>query len=136
MKRKVRSQSRRRRGFTLLEILLVLAILVVLAGIVAVNVGGLRTGAFKNAAKTQLSNFESALETYQLQVGTYPSSLEALHAQPSDLADPSKWTQIIKKEIPKDPWDNAYIYKLNGATYELRSAGPDGQENTEDDVTL
>ena len=84
---------------------------------------------------TQIKGFKQALETYKLLIGSYPSSLEALHEAPSDLADPSKYTQLYKEAIPADPWGHKYEYKLNGSEYDLRSAGADGQPNTDDDVT-
>jgi hypothetical protein len=51
------------------------------------------------------------------------------------LADPTKWMQVSNEPIPADPWGRPYQYKLNGDKFEIRSLGPDGQENTDDDVT-
>jgi general secretion pathway protein G len=58
-----------------------------------------------------------------------------LYEKPSDLADPTKWMQVSNEPIPADPWGRPYQYKLNGDKFEIRSLGPDGQENTDDDVT-
>lgn len=128
-------RASKRRGFTLLEVMLVLVIIAAIAGIAVYNIGGIRDRASKMNASTQIKGFKQALETYKLLIGSYPSSLDALHEAPSDLADPSKYTPIFKDAIPADPWNRPYEYKLNGAEYELRSLGPDGQSGTDDDVT-
>ncbi len=127
--------KRNRSGFTLLEVMLVLVIIAAIAGVAVYNIGGIRGRAFKMTASNQIKSFKQALEQYKLFIGSYPSSLEALHEQPGDLADPSKYTQLLKDPIPADPWGNPYEYKLNGATYDLRSLGEDGQSGTDDDVT-
>lgn len=128
-------RSQLRRGFTLLEVMLVLVIIAAIAGIAVYNIGGIRDRASKMNASTQIKGFKQALETYKLLIGSYPSSLDALHEAPPDLADPSKYTQVYKDAIPADPWGRPYEYKLNGADYELRSLGPDGQSGSDDDVT-
>lgn len=128
-------RSQLRRGFTLLEVMLVLVIIAAIAGIAVYNIGGIRDRASKMNASTQIKGFKQALETYKLLIGSYPSALEALHEAPGDLADPSKYTRLYKDSIPADPWGRPYEYKLNGAEYELRSLGPDGQSGTDDDVT-
>ncbi len=133
LRKPVRSQKRR--GFTLLEVMLVLVIIAAIAGIAVYNIGGIQNRASKMNASTQIKGFKQALETYKLLIGSYPASLDALHEEPSDLADPSKYTQLYKEPIPADPWGRKYEYKLNGADYELRSLGPDGQSGTDDDVT-
>ena len=134
MRRPMRRSSKRR-GFTLLEVMLVLVIIAAIAGIAVYNIGGIQTTANKMTASNQIKGFKQALETYKLLMSSYPNSLEALHEAPSDLADPSKYTQLYKEAIPPDPWGRPYEYKLNGAEYELRSLGPDGQSGTQDDVT-
>ncbi|MCA9191675.1 MAG: type II secretion system protein GspG [Planctomycetales bacterium] len=137
MKRQRRQPLRtmQRSAFTLLEVMLVLVIIAAIAGIAVYNIGGIQEGAFKKTAAGQISNLKNMLEQYRLNVGSYPSSLEALYASPSDLADPTKWIQISRDPIEPDPWNNAYEYKLNGNVFELRSLGPDGQSGTEDDIT-
>lgn len=135
--RRLRSSHRalERGGFTLLEVMLVLVIIAAIAGIAVYNIGGIQNTANKMNASTQIKGFKQALETYKLLIGSYPSALEALHEAPGDLADPSKYTPLYKESIPADPWGRPYEYKLNGADYELRSLGPDGQSGTDDDVT-
>lgn len=134
-RRQGRLRSAKRSAFTLLEVMLVLVIIAAIAGIAVYNIGGIQNRAFVMTAKNQISQFKSALEQYKLYVGSYPSALDALHEAPSDLADPSTYTQVLKDPIANDPWGRPYEYKLNGAAYELRSLGPDGQSGTDDDVT-
>ena len=137
-----RSRVRRRRarqGFTLMEVLLVLAILVILGTLVVANFSGILAGSKVKAAKAQLSAFEQQIDIYQLDVGVYPTAqqgLQALRTAPPDLADPSKWLgPYARKDIPPDPWGNQYYYELVTPTqYKLYSAGPDGTTNTADDV--
>jgi len=124
-----------RSGFTLMEVMLVLVIIAAIAGIAVVNIGGVRENAFKQTAKTDINNLKTLISTYELMVGTYPSTLEALHEQPSDLADPTKWQRVSRDPIKPDPWQHPYEYKVSGAEYEIRSLGPDGQSGTDDDIT-
>lgn len=126
--------SQARGGFTLMEVMLVLVIIAAIAGIAVVNMGGVRGEAFKRTAKAEMSNLKSLISQYDLQVGALPATLEALYEQPSDLADPSKWIRVSSKAIGPDPWGRPYEYKVNGAEYEIRSLGPDGQSNTDDDI--
>jgi general secretion pathway protein G len=135
VKKMKRTRKNMRRGFSLLEIMLVLVILVVVGGIVAVNLGGVQDRAFQQTAKSEIQNYKKFLQMYKLNVGSLPSSLDALHEQPGDLADPTKWMQIVEEPIKPDPWGRPYQYKLSGDKFEIRSLGPDGQENTEDDIT-
>ena len=135
MTRRTHARKRLRRGFTLMEVLLVLVILVVLAGFAIQNLQGTLEGAKKSQTKVWIGTFSNALKQYQLQVGSLPSSLDALHQQPSDLADPGMWVQKLDKPVPPDPWGRPYEYKLNGSSFEIRSVGPDGQSGTADDIT-
>lgn len=134
MKRQAK-RIRKNRGFTLIEVLLVLAILVVVAGAVALNVTSTQDAAYKKMAQSEVARLKNYVKQYQLMVGTLPSTLDALHAQPTDIADPSKWTQILDKPLSPDPWGRPYEYKPSGSAFEIRSLGPDGQSNTEDDIT-
>jgi len=133
------SRARRRRhpaGFTLLELLLVLAILVVIGGIVTVNIGGAKTEANINATKTQLNNIKGFITQYQIRMNGLPETLEELRDGPSDSAKQAKWVAPIISEIPSDAWENPINYTVTGNTYELRSGGADGQMSTDDDIVV
>lgn len=137
-----RSQvKRRRRGFTLVEILLVLGILVILGGVVGVSVLQMQKTAYERTAKTQLKAFEQALDAYQLDIGQVPSEASGLNAlvnAPDDLPNPAKWKRpYFTKAIPLDPWDQPYNYVPQGAeSYRIYSSGPDRVADTDDDITL
>jgi general secretion pathway protein G len=133
-------RRRARRGFTLMEVLLVLAILVILGTLVGTNFTGMFANAKISAAKAQISALEKPMELYMMDVGTYPSTqqgLQALRTQPTDLADPTKWLgPYLQKDIPADPWGNQYGYELmpGGRQFRIFSVGPDGALNTADDL--
>ncbi len=128
-------QLRRQRAFTLLEIMLVLVIIAAIAGIAVFNISSFQERAFRRTATADINVMKTMLDSYRLEVGSYPTQLSALYEKPSDLADTTKWMQISKKPIQPDPWGRPYEYTLNGADFELRSLGPDGQSGNEDDVT-
>jgi general secretion pathway protein G len=127
------STKKIRGGFTLIEVLLVLAILVVVAGLVVVNAVGVSDEANKKAATTQIANLTNMVNLYRLNVGSFPSTLDALYTQPSDV-EASKWSKVSNTPIPADPWNHPYEYKIEGSSFEIRSMGPDGQSNTQDDI--
>ena len=114
--------------------MLVLVIIAAIAGIAVVNIGSFQERGFRRTAGAEISNLTTMLDSYRLEVGSYPSQLSYLYEKPSDLADSSKWMQLSKKPINPDPWGRPYEYKLDGDKYDLRSLGPDGQSGTEDDV--
>jgi general secretion pathway protein G len=119
-----------------LELLLVLAILVVLGGIVAVNVVGTSQSANVDATTTQMNMLKQNIDMYQLRVQGLPETLEALRDGPSDSAKKAKWVAPIITEVPKDAWGNEFEYTVNGNSYEIRSGGVDGQMNTDDDIVV
>jgi general secretion pathway protein G len=134
--------GRRCGGFTLLEVLLVLVILVTLAGLAVGTYDGIRRAADIRAARAQIGLFESQLELYKLGVKNYPSTdqgLEALRTPPANLPNPDSWEgPYLNKPVPLDPWGNPYQYqfpgKTNTSSYDLWSFGPDGSDGSEDDV--
>ncbi|MEM8735305.1 MAG: type II secretion system major pseudopilin GspG [Planctomycetota bacterium] len=128
-------KSLRRSAFTLLEVMLVLVILAAIAGIAVVNLGGFQDRAFEKLAKTDISALKQSLEAYRLEVGQYPTQLNDLHEQPSDLADPTKWMQVRKDPIDPDPWGNEYEYENNGSDFVITSAGPNGKIGDDDDIS-
>jgi general secretion pathway protein G len=142
MQKKIR--RRRRRGFTLMEILLVLAILVVLGSLVTIGYVTVQKNANMDAARTQIKMLDDAVDQYRLGVGKYPSEeqgLESLRVQPPD-APPNKWRgPYLESDIPLDPWGNAYIYEetqdqYNEPSFQISSLGPDGTNGTPDDIRL
>jgi general secretion pathway protein G len=132
-------RRRRRQGFTLMEVLLVLAILVILGSMVGFFIAGMQKGAYQDLARTQIGMFENQLDVYRLHIGSYPNTnqgLQSLRVPPADLQNPAKWRgPYSQKEIPTDPWGNNYQYELIGPEqYRIWSIGPDGVSGTEDDV--
>lgn len=113
-----------------------LAILVVLGGIVAVNVVGTGQAANADATTAQLKMLKSNIDMFQIRMNSLPQTLEELRDGPSDAAKKAKWVAPIITEIPKDAWGNDIDYSVNGNSYELRSGGIDGQKNTEDDIVV
>ena len=130
-----------RRGFTLLEILVVLAIIGLLAGLAITNVDKIFGGAQHSTVKIFVSqSMKTSLTTYRIQMGDYPSTAEGLQAlvsAPGSKAD--RWHgPYIEGKMPKDPWGEDYQYAYPGAknksSYDLWSKGPDKQSGTEDDI--
>lgn len=124
-----------RAAFTLLEVMLVLVIIAAIAGIAVVNLGGFQQRAFERKTKAEISNLRNALDSYKLEVFSYPAQLDDLYEKPSGLVDESKWFQVLKKPVAPDAWGNPYEYSTDGKTYEIKSLGPDGQAGTDDDIT-
>lgn len=136
-----RFRRRRRGGFTLLEVMLVLAILVILGGTVGFYMAGMQKKSYEDAARTQIGNLERAVEAFRLDTGRIPSAqsgLSGLVAAPADLPNPKKWRgpYLSQSTVPKDPWDGDYVYTPTGTTYTIISAGEDGAQGTADDVKL
>jgi len=137
-----RTRRFQRSGFTLIEVLLVLVILVVLASLVGFYVQGAQKRALMDACKSQIGSLSQVVESYQLDVRSYPSTsagLNALITPPSDLRNPDRWRgpYLGGKKVPLDPWDMPYQYQLqDNANYQISSFGPDGAEGTEDDLRL
>ena len=118
------------RGFTLLELLVVMVIIGLLVGYVGPRYFAQIGKSEVKAARMQLDGFEKALEQYRLDTGHYPSSelgLEALVVRPASEA---RWQgPYLKKQVPVDPWGNPYIYRLGGprGEFEILSLGKDGR---------
>ena len=135
-----RKDSGRRRGFTLIEVLLVLTILVIIASLAVMAYGPAQRGANIKAAKTQIEAFKGPLGMYRLDIGYYPPSLDALRMQPADADAAQRWAgPYIDRDIPLDPWRRPYRYKYPGQhdpeMPDISSDGPDGIPGNEDDVT-
>lgn len=132
------------RGFTLVELLLVVTIILILAGMVIPRMAGRTEQARRAAAKVDIdTNIAMALDLYELDTGKYPTSeqgLQALIAKPASAPVPANWNgpYLKKKKIPIDPWNRSYIYVSPGVhnpeDYDLYSYGPDGVEGGGDDI--
>ncbi len=127
------------KGFTLIEVLVVIFILSILAAIVAPKIIGRTDDARIAEAKLQIKNFETALKLFKLDNGFYPSTeqgLEALITKPTTGRIPQNYREggyLEQKKIPLDPWGNPYIYLCPGiqGDYDIISYGADGKEGGE-----
>ena len=127
------------RGFTLIELMLVLVILAVLATIVMRNFAGQSEKARVTTAKAQITNIAGALDSFEVDCGRYPTSEEGLASLLEQPGNSKGWAgPYLKQKIGNDPWGHPYIYKNpgqhNAKHFDVYSAGPDGTEGTEDDV--
>jgi general secretion pathway protein G len=130
-KMKTLNSRSRNKGFTLIEILVVMAIIAMLAVMVAPNIFRQQAGAMRDAARSQISSLESALDTHRLDVGEYPDSLDGLMTHDSGRA---AWNgPYLRRELPQDPWGNDYLYESEGRAFTLISLGADGEQGGEED---
>jgi general secretion pathway protein G len=136
MNRRLEYRKDRTAGFTLIEVLLVLAILVVLGAMAVSMFGGTRTKALKDAARAQVLIFDHACPLFETHVGRMPVSLDELVNPPQNPAEQQKWGGPYVDKIPADPWGNPYIITGDGISKpRISSSGPDGAPGTADDIT-
>ena len=125
----------RRRGFTLIEIMVVVVILGLLAALVVPRIGSQVDEAKRTTARTQIKGLEDAAELYRLHNGFYPSTqqgLDALVKAPTTSPVPKRYQEGgYIKSVPDDPWGNPYIYRNKNGRVQIVSTGPDGEEGGE-----
>ncbi|HSZ54962.1 MAG TPA: type II secretion system major pseudopilin GspG [Tepidisphaeraceae bacterium] len=110
------ARQNRKSGFTLVELMLVMLILAILAAVVVPRIAGRGEDAKKAAAKADITNISSALDSFEVECGRYPTSdegLQALVMQPGNVPQGS-WKGPYVKLVPKDPWGNPYVYVAPG----------------------
>ena len=130
-------RDRNGRGFTLVELLVVVTILGILVAVVGVKVLRHPDRARRVAAKAQITNFKKALEEFFIDTGEYPTNEEGLRAlveKPMDADAASRWSGPYFEKIPKDPWGRDYIYRrpgADGSEFDVICYGKDGVEGGE-----
>ncbi len=135
LSRRVAAARQGERGMTLLEIMIVIAILGMLAGVIVVAVMNQLDNAKIKATQLKIGNVKSAVNTFYATVGQYPTQSEGFRI----LLNPPDGLKPMLEGEPKDEWGNALMYfnppKQGNAPFEIRSKGADGQEGTDDDLS-
>jgi general secretion pathway protein G len=125
----------RQKGFTLLEILVVVMILGLLISLAAPRILGRTDEARVTKAMADIKGVETALGMYKLDSGVFPTTeqgLQALVEPPKSGPEPRNWRgEGYLERVPLDPWNREYLYASDGRTYVLRSLGADGEEGGE-----
>jgi len=140
MKNKIFFKQLDYRGFTLIELMVVIVILGILAGLIVPRIMGRPEEAKQLKAKMQIESLETALKLYKLDNGMYPDTeqgLQALVEQPETGVVPKNWRKngyLEKGRLPKDPWGNEFVYLSPGThgDYDIISYGADGVPDGED----
>jgi general secretion pathway protein G len=130
-------------GFTLIEVLLVILIIGMLAGVLVVTIGGTQDGARIDTTKLTIQKLENKVQTYYMHVGHYPTEaeggLDALQNKPNfeDSKAGEKWRgPYVKAQELNDAWGNKVNYEPGeGGKFKIWSNGPDQQSSTEDDIS-
>ena len=129
----------KQQGFTLLEIMIVVGIIVILLGLAISKIGNPTGFAKQTAVRADVQAIGTQLQLYESMNGFYPTTeqgLQALVTQASTDPRPTRWYQLFK-QVPRDPWGSDYAYRCPGQKhpdgYDLYSAGPDRKPDTEDD---
>lgn len=129
----IESRKHLRDGFTIMELMIAIAIFAIISVVVVPNFFGYLERARVSRVKADLLVLKGAITQYNLAVGKWPSRLKDLVQAPADEKDKAKWPGnfLEKKELPEDPWSNNYVYKVNPVgtenPYELYSYGKNGK---------
>lgn len=127
-----------RKAFTLIEVLLVIVIVGIMAGMMVIKLSGRSQEARITRAQSDIRGTLSlALDMFEQDLGRYPTTEEGLESLVSDPDIPGWKGPYLKGELKEDPWGNPYVYSLDSegtAKYELNSSGPDGMAGTDDDI--
>ncbi len=134
----VNSEGRRsEKGFSLIELIVVLVILGLLAAVVAPNIYNKLAKGKDQIAKIQIKEIEGALQLFLFDMGRYPTTGEGLDSLVRSPGSIDSWKgPYLAKEVPKDPWGRTYVYRCPGThgDYDLFSNGADGAEGGDDDI--
>jgi general secretion pathway protein G len=118
-------------GFTLVEVLLVVAILGILAGVVVVSVRNRVPQTQVAACRMSIKSLGTAIDAYEVDNGVLPGSLQNLSTKGGEM----NWNGPYIQGTPKDPWGNPFSYSRDGNSYRIVSGGPDGNVGSGDDIT-
>ena len=136
IRRRGNGAPRRRQGFTLIEIMIVVVIVGILVALVVPNIVGRSDQARRVAVENDLRAIATALDLYRADNGVYPSTdqgLRALVEKPAGYPEPKRWgPEPYLRRLPLDQWDNEFLYVSAGRSFELKSMGADGEEGGED----
>lgn len=137
--------NRRGGGFTIIEVMIVIAIIVALGAVAALALTGQKRQADRDIARVELTNFRNAIKMFNLNFGRNPTDEEGLRVlwdknALSGESEAAKWAGYLDKPKPNDPWGSAWQYRAetqhsSDDGYDLWSIGPDKQDGTEDDIT-
>ena len=129
--------GRSEKGFTLIELIVVLVILVLLAAVVAPKVFNKLAKGKDQIAKIQITEIEGAIQLFSFDMGRNPTTAEGLESLVRNPGNNDSWKgPYLAKALPKDPWGRPYAYRCpgNNGDYDLFSFGADGTEGNEDDI--